>query len=125
MRKLLFLLFGLFLALAPCARAAEDNPQAIIDRAIKAFGAEQLESQSAWTKTKGTLDLLGGINFTQELSILQPDKFKEAMDMDIMGQKVSTLTVYDGKDAWITANGRAVPLNETLQKEIKEAANLF
>lgn len=124
MRKLLFLVSGVMLVLTPSLRAADD-PQKIIDRAIKAYGAEQLESQSALTKTKGTLDLLGGINFTQELSILQPDKFKESMDMEIMGQKISTMTVYDGKNAWITANGKEVPVNDTLLKEIKEAANLF
>lgn len=125
MRKHFLLSVGLLIAMALQIRAADNDPQAIIDRAIKAVGADQLESQSAWIRTKGTLDLLGGINFTQEISTLQPDKFKESMDMEVMGQKINTVTVYDGKNCWINANGREVPVNETLMKEIKEAANLF
>ena len=44
MRKHLFLTLGLLLALVPQLRAADDDPQAIIDRAIKAFGADKLRS---------------------------------------------------------------------------------
>ncbi len=125
MQRILFLLLAMFVFLMPQVRAADDDPQAIIDRAIKAVGADQLEAKSAWTKTKGTLDILGGINFTQELSILMPDKFKESMEMEVMGQKVTTSTVFDGKDAWLSANGQAIPLDDQLKNEMKEAANLF
>ena len=45
--------------------------------------------------------------------------------MEINGQKVTVTTVYNGKDAWVVANGNAVPLQDEHVKEFKEAAHLM
>src|SRR5437016_9281179 len=102
MRTLLFpsFLLGLLLALAGGARA-DDTPQAIIDRAVKAHGgAEKLTKERATqSKNKGTLELGGGLSYTSEVS-LHAGKFKEAMELDVNGQKVTVTTVYNGEKAW-------------------------
>src|SRR6266403_4251681 len=114
MRKSLFLTVpaGVLFGLAVCAARAEE-PQAVIDKAIKAFGGEEkLAKKAGQAKTKGTLEIAGAVKFTQEVSFQLPDKFKETLDMEINGQKVNVITVYNGKEAWVSANGNAVPLND-------------
>lgn len=125
MRKYL-LLTAVLVGFATSATAADDDAQAIIERAIKAFGPEKLATdQSGQVKSKGTLDIMGGIAMTQEVTYLLPDKFREVMEMDIMGQKVTVTTVYNGKDAWINANGQQIKLDDKMVAEMKEAAHLF
>src|SRR5947209_17139515 len=107
MRKCLCLTVsaGVLLGLSAfAARAAE--PRAVIDKAIKAFGGEEkLAKKAGQAKNKGTLEIAGGISFTQEVSFQIPDKFKDVMHMEVNGQKVTITTVYNGKDAWVNANG--------------------
>ena len=56
---------GLVLVLAPRA-PAQDKPQDILDKAIKAHGgADKLAKAKALrTKSKGTVDRLGGIDYS-------------------------------------------------------------
>src|SRR5262249_2896204 len=117
-------LFGLLLAPAGGARA-DDTPQALIDRAIKAHGgAEKLTKERATqTKAKGTLELGGGLNFTNEVS-MYAGKFKEAMELDVNGQKVTVTTVFDGSKGWVKANDQLMDLDDKLLDEVKEAAYL-
>jgi len=127
MRKCLCLVVsaGILLGLSAFAvRGAE--PQAVIDKAIKAFGGEEkLGKKAGQAKSKGMIEIAGPVKFTQEVSFQLPDKFKETLDMDIMGQKVNVITVYNGKDAWVNANGTAVALNDKQIAEMKEAANMM
>jgi hypothetical protein len=118
------LLLGLLLAAAGGARA-DETPQALIDRAIKAHGgAEKLTKERATqSKSKGTLELGGGLGFTSESS-LYAGKFKEAVELDVNGQKVTVTTVYDGTKGWVKANDQLTELDDKLLDEMKETAYL-
>src|SRR5437867_3064442 len=66
------------------ARAA-DEPKDIIAKAIKAEGGEDklAKLQAGQTKSKGKIELLGGITFTQEVSYQMPGKFKEVLNLTV------------------------------------------
>lgn len=128
MRRFLLVPVALAFLVVPTipSRAADDELLAIIDKAIKAVGADQLSEKTGQFKTKGTLDLMGNsVPVTQEVSFLLPDKFKEAMELDIAGQKINVVTIYDGKQAWITAQGNTQEVKDKLLEEMKEAAHLI
>jgi hypothetical protein len=125
MRNLLFASFFLGLLLASSSARADDTPQAIIDRAIKAHGgADKLNKErAAQSKNKGTLELGGGLRFTNEVS-LYAGKFKEAMELDVNGQKILVTTVFDGNKGWVKANDQVTELTDKPLDELKEASYL-
>jgi hypothetical protein len=128
MRTLLFASLAAGLVLGPASGVrAEDEARAIIDKAIKAHGGQKkLDKFSAvQTKSKGKIELFGGIDFTQEVSAQFPNKFKEALEMDIQGQKVAVTSVYNGKEGWINANGMDVELNDKFKDVLREGAYLI
>src|SRR5947209_17404979 len=76
-------ILGLLLLAAGGASAA-DETQAIIDKAIKAHGGigKLAKDRAMQTKSKGTIELAGGISYTQETSI-QSGKFKDVMQLSV------------------------------------------
>jgi hypothetical protein len=115
---------GLVLFATGHARA-EDDPKAIIDKAIKAHGgADKIgKDKAVQTKSKGNLALGGGINFTEETTI-QPDRLKSVLQLDIMGNAVTVTTVFDGKKAWASVNGQTQELEGKVLDELKESSYL-
>jgi len=128
MRKLLLgsLTFGLVLGLAHRA-LAEDTTQAIIDKAIKAHGgAKKLSVPRAMeVKSKGTIELAGGLEFTQEMFVQPPGKFKDVLQLDVKGQNVTVTTVFDGKKGWVNANGNTIEADKKVLAEFKEVVYLM
>jgi hypothetical protein len=116
--------FGVLLGLALASRAG-DEALAIIDKAIAAHGFKGKEGKTpAYRgKNKGTLHVGGmDLEFTQEVTVLVPDKFKEVMELTVMGNKVLVTTVYNGKEGWIKASGQDIKVENELLDEFKEAA---
>jgi hypothetical protein len=121
MRQLLCALLtaGLVSGLASQTRAA-DEARAIIAKAIKAHrGKAKTDTYTAsQTKIKGSLDLGGGIEFTQEITVQFPNKIKQVMTFEVQNQAYTTVTVYNGKEAWVTVNGKDPKLDK---KKLLEA----
>jgi hypothetical protein len=104
---------------------AEDDAKALILKAIKAHGVKEGDGKKAvQTKTKGKLELMGGIEFTQEVSAQPPDKFKDVMDLQLMGMKITQTTVFDGKQLWVSAMGQTVELKDKYLEAVKDAMAL-
>jgi hypothetical protein len=101
---------------------ADDETRAILTRAIKAHGGEEAQSKfkAGHTKAKGKIELFGGLEFTQEASFMLPDKFKETVDMEVMGQKVHVVTVLNGTKILIEANGKAVPVEDKIKEAVQD-----
>jgi len=110
------------LLLATAAPAA-DETQAIIDKAIKAHGGTEklAKNRATQTKSKGTIEVAGGITYTQETSI-QSGKFRDVMQLSVAGTDVTLTTVFDGTKGWINANGTTMELKDKILEEIQEAA---
>jgi hypothetical protein len=120
MRTCLFASLVGVLLLTAGARAQEDA-KAIIVKAIKAHGGEEATSKylASQTRAKGKIELLGGLEFTQESSFMLPNKFKEAVEMEVMGQKVRVISVFNGDKITIEANGQEVPVDDKMKEMIK------
>jgi hypothetical protein len=117
------LILGALILPADVGRADDGTP-ALIDKAIKAHGGTEklTEKKATQAKSKGTLELGGGIEFTQEVSI-QGGKFKEAMQLQVAGKQVNVTTVFDGTKGWLKVNDdEAKELDGKTLDEIKEAA---
>jgi hypothetical protein len=100
---------------------ADDDTKAILAKAIKAHGGEEAKTKykAGQTKAKGKIELLGGLEFTQESSFMLPNKFKETVDMEVMGQKLHVVTVYDGTKIQIEANGKAIDVEDKIKDMVK------
>src|SRR5262249_24278072 len=63
--------------------------------------------------------------FTQEM-VAQAPKFKETVQLQVMGTDVTIVSVFDGKDSWIkvkaAGNEMDVPLDDKLKEELREAS---
>ncbi len=115
---------GVLFLLVPTARAGEDEAAAIIDKAIKAHFPKGVDKKNTGlrTKSKGKLHVMGlDIDFTQEVAIQMPNKLKEAMDLNVMGNSVTVTSIYNGKEAWIRAGDKDVPVDKDLLAEFEEA----
>ena len=125
-RWLLLLAGGLFLVPAGMARG-QDDVRSILDRAIKAHGGEEklAKYRAGRVKTKGRIELGGGVEFTEEVAYQAPDKLREALDLEVNGEKVKVVTVINGGKAAITVNGKKLPLNDKLKEALRDSAQLL
>jgi hypothetical protein len=115
---------GLVLYFVPSA-LAQGEVTAIIEKAVKAHGgAEKINKiKCVQSKSKGKLELFGSsIDMTQEVSVKFTGKFRETAEIDVNGQKVKVVSVFDGSKAAISANGQAVDINDKIMEEFKEGA---
>ena len=106
-------------------RAGEDDAAAIIKKTSKAHFPKGLDTkkEGVRTKTKGTLHVQGlKLDFTQEVSVHAP-KFKEVMELDVMGKKIVVTSVYNGKTAWIRADDKDVKVTDEILAAFKDAAH--
>jgi hypothetical protein len=118
--------FGLLFGFVGRAHA-QDELRAVIEKAIKASGGEELlaKRKASQTKSKGTLDAMGmTFSFTQEVSALMPDKAREVLHLDVMGQVVDIVTVMNGAKLTITAAGNEVPITDNIQQAVKDQRHL-
>jgi len=106
---------------------AQTDARAIVEKAIKAHGGEEhLKKHQAGTiKTKGRLEILGGFDFTQEMSYQIPDKFRDDLEFELMGMKIRTLTVYNAGKAGLEVNGKKIDMGKKLDDALKEATQMF
>jgi hypothetical protein len=124
MRKLLLLTLALGLAAARAPRAsAADETLDILDRAIKAHGGqEKLTRLTALQyKAKGKFEMGGSFAYTQEATYQFPGRYKNAMEFEIQGTRYSVAAGYNGKEVWVTLNGKEQKIDAKLQPLIKES----
>jgi hypothetical protein len=115
-------------AFAMIGQAGDTDAAAIINKAIKAHFPKGLDTknQGSRTKAKGTLHIQGfDLDFTQEISVQAPSKFKEVMELTVMDKKTTVTTVFNGKDGWIRADDKDVKVTDEILNELKEAAYLI
>jgi hypothetical protein len=123
MRRQWLLPLAACLALVPSGLAqAQDDARAILAKAIKAHGGEEKISKykAGRAKTKGKIVIGGGLDFTEEVAFQLPDKLRDNLELEVNNQKVTIVTVINGKKAGIEANGKKVPLDETTRAALKE-----
>jgi hypothetical protein len=128
MQKVLVMVVAGFVALSfVSGAAAQEDVKAILEKAVKAHGGkENLAKMNAVnSKSKGKIEIYGGLNFFQEATTNLPKQFKEIISLDTNGKTYTNITVFDDGKAWASANGEPVNLDEKLLEEIKQARNLM
>ncbi len=114
----------LALCVLPGTAGDDKEAAAIIEMAIKAHFPKGMDpkKEAVRTKSKGTLHVMGlMLDYTSEVSV-QGGKFKEALELDVNGNKVNVVTVFDGKNGWIRAADKDVKVTEDILGELKDAA---
>jgi hypothetical protein len=122
------MVFGLVFGFALTGRGGDDEAGKIIDKAIKAHFPKGVDTKNngSRTKAKGTLHIMGlDLEFTQEIAVQAPNKFKEVMDLDVMGKKVPVVTVFNGKEGWIQSDGKDVKVTDEILDELKGATQMI
>jgi hypothetical protein len=123
MRTLLSLATVACLLFAAAARADEQaDLQKVIDKAIKAHGADKAAKGKASTfKVKGTVHTMGmDLDFTGDYQIQEPDKVRQVMSLNVNGTDLEVVTVFDGKKAWTRVMGNTIDLGEDAITSFKE-----
>lgn len=122
---------GWFVALTALAQTS-DEAAALLEKAAKAHAPKGKDDnlKGFRGKNKGTLFVQGlELEFTQEITLQIPGKFKEVMEMTVMGQAVKTTTVFNGKEGWIKVNAGGnnidVPVKDEILDEFKEVAYMM
>lgn len=117
------LVWSFFLACAPYLPAQDNDPKPIIEKAIKAHGGEEKLSklQAYRARTKGTLEVMGlTLDFTSDGLLSYQSKMRTELVLDIMGNKVSVLQVYNGQKGWLKIGDDVKDMDEDHLKELKE-----
>jgi hypothetical protein len=116
MRKPSSALFILMLLGATHPAGAAEEPRALIERALKAIGGAEAVKQriAVRMKLKGTIhggDLLGPIPVEGELSEFGP-RAKMVFQLEVAGNKSSTMVVIDGAKSWRDIGGNVVDFSK-------------
>jgi hypothetical protein len=119
-----FTAFSVLLGLAVTSHAGDDA-LAIIDKAIEAHGMKGKAASILGYrgKNKGTVNVMGmDLDFDQDITLMMPDKFKEEMELSVMGNKIPIKSVFDGKKGGLSVNGSKIEVDDELLNEFKEQA---
>lgn len=123
------LLAAILLCSPANSRAEENDPKAIVVKAIKAHGGEEFLSKhkAGQLKSKGTMTLegLGDVEFTSESAYMFPNKFKESIEMTVQGQTISVVTIANGDKCTIKANGSEVEVNDQIKSSLRDAQHML
>src|SRR4249919_2942732 len=96
-RHLIGVLAAGFFIIPASLRAADDDPKAILSKAIKAHGGEEFltKHMAGQSRHKGKITLagVGEVEFTQETAYMLPDKLKESVELTVAGQKIKVVTL--------------------------------
>src|SRR5580700_11219041 len=122
MRRLTSITLAIFCVL--CGRvAAADNIKSVIEKAIKAHGGKENLTKYKAVQMKADGKIFEGgmeIEFSASVAGQMPDKVREEISLEIMGQKITAIRFFDGKQGWKSRNGRMEDLTDAEIDEIKD-----
>jgi hypothetical protein len=137
MRRMVFPLVAVAVAIAGAARADDTDAKKVIEKAIVAHGGAdalaKLKDKAAIVKGKMSIDQAGGIEATLE-SFASNKKFKHVIEGSVMGQNFTQIVCYDGKEMWIAIGGKVImtitgkdlePIKEQIHAEELAGLALF
>jgi hypothetical protein len=104
--------------------AAQDDPKALIQKAVQAKGgADRIDRYpAAVIETKGTL-FQGGhaVPFTARTVYELPNRGRIALEQESLGGKVRAVQVFDGSKARVTVNGQSKELPDVQTRDFRES----
>ena len=120
---------SLVVCFSQAVKAADDDPKAIIEKAIKAHGGEEFlgKNKAAQLKSKGKINIAGAgeFDFTQETAYMLPDKYRDGIDFTVMNMSMAVRTWVNGDKVILELNGKEFDGGERVKKAIKEAGQVL
>src|SRR5262249_10869670 len=108
MRTFALLLIAVAPLLGATARADDADARKVVDAAMKAHGgAEALakfKDKAVIMKGKMKIAVMD-LDATME-AYIGDKKFKQVIQLNVMGMDINQVVVYDGKEMWIAINGK-------------------
>jgi hypothetical protein len=104
--------------------ATAETAKDILDKAIAAHGgADAIKKYPAGKATsKGKINIMGlEVPLEGETLYQLPDLGKNILKLDVGGQKINVVQVFNGGKVKVTANEAATPLSDAQKNEVKEA----
>src|SRR5258708_27217742 len=114
---------GIFTIASPSLRADDQAAvKAVIDKAIKAHGADKLAKLKALNmKMKGKFYGMGeGIDYAGEWNVQAPDKSRNEITGDVNGTKFTYIQIFNGDKGWVSINGQTMDADKDTVAEAKE-----
>lgn len=112
----------LILGLTPALHGEEDARK-LITKAIQAHGGDKLPSPSIAVRerVKGTMPSVGGVNYTAEFISQGPQHFRAAFDMEVNGNSMPSLFIFNSGKGWQRFNnGPVEPFDDEMLTDIDE-----
>ncbi len=114
--------------LGPTPRTlAQEDAKAILQKAVKAHGGKEklAKPHGQSSKSKGSIELFGGLSFTQESISDLAGAFKETVTVETNNSRFTTVTVLEGGKGWTKTDSEIKDLDQGALEEIKQAINLM
>lgn len=128
MRAVSVSLLALSLVIGSASRAAaQDDPKAIVKKAITAHGgAEKLNKfKGSKNSSKGTISIMGlELEFTSDTVSMYPSKQKTTIKMDLMGNAITVVQMIVGDKMSLSVNGMAQEVPDAQKAELKQSVEL-
>ena len=123
MRKLLGVsgLLVCFVCSAATPATAADDAAAVIEKAIKAAGGKKAlkKYKGSPFKGTGTVTVMGmTLEYSNDVSVQMPDKFRVSINLTINGQDFTVIQVVNGKKAWTKLGDAATIEMSKIEQEI-------
>jgi hypothetical protein len=120
----------LLLGLCAAAPPVEDGPRALVRRAIRVMGGEEMlrNPPALRRKVKGkATGLPGGFAYAvtgEDLTQAGGRPYRATLTLDVMGNKVKAVTVIDGPRSWHSAGGKVQPIGRAGMGWVQTATHL-
>jgi hypothetical protein len=119
---------AVLMGVAPRVKGAEDDPREIIAKAIKAHGGEEFltKYKAAKLKSKGKINIPGAgeFEFTQDTAYMLPDKYRDGLDLTIMGMNIAVRTYVNGDKVTLEVNDKEVDMADKVKAAIKDVGHV-
>jgi hypothetical protein len=118
---------ALVLVLGVCLSTTRgaDDPKAVVEKSVKALGGVEKLSKYGGARThhKGKLEIMGfSTDYTGEMIYQYPDQFKMDLTMEIMGQKIELIQIYNKGKGYLKVMGMVQDLGgdqlDSLKNEV-------
>ena len=116
------------------ADKSQAEARAVVGKAIKAMGLEGVKlPKGIRMKSKATIEYpvfdkdieFATVKVDQTITIRLPNQFKEVYEMSTLGETAGGLTIFDGKQGWLTHNGKVSDMEEKGCDDYRELANVI
>jgi hypothetical protein len=107
--------------------SAQETPQALIERAIRAHGGQErlAKARADRVKMKGTLAVgTARVPFVSTTTVQMPGQFKSVVEMTVSGKAHTIVHLVNGDSSAVTLDGKNQPLTPATRAQVRQTLDL-